>query len=334
MDDKLDLHGHLSTRNRLKLLWHQIAFCAAGIRYTMTLLRFAYKDMQVLWRFRRLSGPERSRWSWEGCKSFLSEFHVSLQQCLELFVPLHLARASADKKEDQYNDGWYKRFYRELRARSSSPFDLAPNTPARTLQAALLRYTFHRLLGIVLSPTETYILAGRGGVTVMMRELLEFCGCPEIPLHRTYLTQQMPIFLAYVRENEQERLEQKKWLIFLERHLSGLRFSQILFSHPFWTLPVSQQTSTSKSEVVRIYQEAQREGLLKKHDLSMAMQAGLVIVLAKYTDIRAKKGLVDILCQGEGEENIGEKEIESFQAAVSSLDMNFMKFRTKIEKRR
>lgn len=335
MGDSLDLYSNPSTRSRLQRVWHQIAFSAAGVWYTMILLLFTYRDMRVLWRFQRLCVPERPAWSWTAWRWEFKEFRMSLRQCRELFAPFSPSRTSVDRRDDQYNDGWYKRLYRELRTGACLPFDLGPRTPPRALQAALLGHTFSHLLGITLAPAEASVLAYKGGVSVMAREFLEFCGCPEIPLRRGSLTRQIPLFLTCARENEQERWERKQWLMFFEHHSSALRFVRIFLSIGFfWRESISKATSARRSQTIKLYREAQKGGLLKAREFSVSMQAGLVLMLAKHTDLRARKGLVDILCREEGQENRKEEEIASFQVAVDSLNINFKKLRAKIDSRR
>jgi hypothetical protein len=58
---------------------------------------------------------------------------------------------------------------------------------------------FKRYLALHLSHEQAYILAYNAGVSVAIKDFLEGCGCPTIPLRYNDLKQYLPIFIERCR---------------------------------------------------------------------------------------------------------------------------------------
>ena len=168
---------------RIPILWF------SAIRYSFTLIWITFHYARCLHILYKQCGLKRNtllQW-------VLSVYRCSLpiREIVKLFWPIPPINLFAQ----DFDDRRYKSIYHKLCAFSRPSLGVVDAPKARKLQAILMQDAFKRYLALHLSHEQADILAYNAGVSVTIKDFLEECGCPTIPLRYNDLKQYLPIFI-------------------------------------------------------------------------------------------------------------------------------------------
>jgi hypothetical protein len=91
---------------------------------------------------------------------------------------------------------------------------------ALDLQEALMRHSFQKYLGLDLTQEQSLVLRRYGGVSLAVKDLLEYCGCPEyMPAHETLGSQLAPFVNEFVQRRHGLIVERKRFWNVVREHL-------------------------------------------------------------------------------------------------------------------